>query len=164
MRRNWRLFVTITPLLQSMEGTCHGQCVLWCLLCTWCCQCLLHLSYVLLCVCFLVLSVLAAVDICVSMCVCCGAWRAPGAVSTCCTWHVCSLFVCIVMLRAHLVLLVLAALGVCVGYMWCLEHTYVLAICVVGCLARTWCKRGVALVKFQTFLISYGVTGHICIL
>ena len=46
---------------------------------------------------------------------------------------------------------------------------YVLAICIVGCLAHTWCKRGVALVKFQTFPISYGVTymyfgGHICIL
>ena len=43
-------------------------------------------------------------------------------------------------LGAHLVLSVLAALGICVGYMWC-KSTYVLAICVVGCLARTWCKR-----------------------
>ena len=59
---------------------------------------------------------------------------------------------------------VLAALGICVCYMWCLECTYVLAICIVGCLVCTWCKRGVALVKFQTFPISYGVTGHICIL
>ena len=29
----------------------------------------------------------------------------------------------------HLVLSVLAALGICVGYMWCLECTYVLAVC-----------------------------------
>ena len=97
VRRHWKLFVTITPLLQSMEGTCHRQ-------------------------------------------------------------------VCIVVLGAHLVLSVLTVLGICVCYMWFLEHTYVLAICIVGCLARTWCKMGVALVKFQTFPISYGVTGHICIL
>ena len=38
---------------------------------------------------------------------------------------------------------------------------YVLALCKVGCLGRTRCKRGVALVKFQTFPISYGVTGRI---
>ena len=97
VRRRWRLFVTITPLLRSMEGTCHGQ-------------------------------------------------------------------VCIMVLVVHLELSVLAALGICVGYMRCLEHTYMLAICIVGCLARTWCKRGVVLVKFQTFPISYGVTGYICIL
>ena len=54
---------------------------------------------------------------------------------------------------AHLARRVLAALGVCVGYM--------LALCKVGCLGRTRCKRGVALVKFQTFPISYGVTGRI---
>ena len=100
VRRHWRLFVTITHLLQSMKGTYHRQ-------------------------------------------------------------------MCIVVLVAHLVLSVLAALVVCVGYiyvLWCLERTYVLAICIVGCLACTWCKRGVALVKFKTFPISYGVTGHICIL
>ena len=38
---------------------------------------------------------------------------------------------------SHLVLSVLAALVVCVGYMWCLERTYVLAICIVGCLTCT---------------------------
>ena len=118
VRLHWRLFVTITSLLQSMEGTCHGHVcivvlvmylvlsvlallvvcvatcvcvvvlvahlvlsvlaalvvcvgymyVLWCLERNWCCQCLLYLAYVL------------------SMCVCCGAWSAPGAVSACCTW------------------------------------------------------------------------------
>ena len=62
VRHHWRLFVTITPLLQSMEGTCHGQ-------------------------------------------------------------------ACIVVFEAHLVLSVLAALVVCVGYMWYLECTYVLPIC-----------------------------------
>ena len=62
VRRHWRLFVAITPLLQSMEGTCYGQ-------------------------------------------------------------------VCIVVIVAHLVLSVLAALVIFVGYMWCLECTYVLAIC-----------------------------------
>ena len=36
----------------------------------------------------------------------------------------------------------------------------VLAICIVGCLVHIWCKRGVALVKFQTFPISYGVMEH----
>ena len=121
MRCHWRLFVTITPLLQSMESTCHRQVcivvlvhlvlsmlaalvicvgymyVLWCLERTWCCQCLLHL----------VLSVLAV----------------PGAVSACCTWC------CQCLL--HLVLSVLAALGICVGYMWCLERIYVLVICIV---------------------------------
>ena len=117
VRRHWMLFVAITPLLQSMEGTCHGQVrivvlvvhlvlsvfaalgicvgymyVLWCLERTWCCQCLLHLAYV-----FAI----------------CGAWSAP----------MCWLYV---------------ELGVqiCVGYMWC-GCTYVLAICVVGCLACT---------------------------
>ena len=30
----------------------------------------------------------------------------------------------------------------------------------MGCLVHTWGKRGVAL--FQTFPISYGVTGHVC--
>ena len=46
----------------------------------------------------------------------------------------------------------------------CTRHMcwlYVLAICIVGCLGHTRCKRGVALVKFQTFPISYGVTGRI---
>ena len=116
VRRHWSLFVTITPLLQSMEGTCHRLVcivvlavhlvhnepyvllymllhvyVLWCLLRTWCCQCLLHLSYVL------------------AICMCCGAWSAL----------MCWLYVCVVVLGAHL----------CVGYIWCLERTYVLAIC-----------------------------------
>ena len=97
MRHHCRLFVTITPLLRTMEGICLGQ-------------------------------------------------------------------VCFVVLVVHLVLSVLAALGICVGYMWCLESTYMLAICIVGCLVCTWCKMGVALVKFQKFPISYRVTGHICIL
>ena len=79
----------------------------------------------------------------------------------------CLLYVCIVVLGAHLLLSVLAELGIHIGYMcvlWCLERTYVLVICVMLCLVCTWCKRGVGLVKFQTFPISYGVTGHICIL
>ena len=46
--RHRRLLVTITPLLQSMCGS--G--ILWCLTGTWCCECLLHLAYVLaICVC-----------------------------------------------------------------------------------------------------------------
>ena len=40
----------------------------------------------------------------------------------------------------------------CVGYMYC------------GVLGAHLCKRGVAFVKFQSLPISYGVTGHICIL
>ena len=68
-----------------------------------------------------------------------------------------------------LVLSVLAALGTCVGYMcvlaiyvccgaWSAPGVVSAVICVgyiVGCLAHTWCKRGVALVKFQS---CYGLT------
>ena len=58
------------------------------------------------------------------------------------------------MLLVHLVLSVLAALVICVGYIWCLECTYVLAICgawsarmcwlyvvlrVQLCVTFTWC-------------------------
>ena len=35
---------------------------------------------------------------------------------------------------------------------------------IVGCLARTWCKRGVALVKFQTIPMLYGIMGHVYML
>ena len=67
---------------------------------------------------------------------------------------------------------VFAALVVCVGYMCCgtwvlsvlAALVYMLAICEVGYLASTWCKRGVALVKFQTCPISYGVTGCECVI
>ena len=76
-----------------------------------------------------------------AICRCCGAWSVPGAVSACCTWHVCWLYVCIVVLGVHLI--------------------HMLALCRVGCLL---CKKRVALAKFQTFPISYGVTGHVCIL
>ena len=41
-----------------------------------------------------------------AICMCCGAWSAPGAVSACCTGHMCWLYL---MLGAHL----------CVGYMYC---------------------------------------------
>ena len=63
---------------------------------------------------------------------------------------------------AHLARRVLAALGVCGAC--CTRRMCwlcVLALCKVGCLGRTRCKRGVALVKFQTFPISYVVTGRI---
>ena len=46
----------------------------------------------------------------------CGACCTPGAVSACCTWHMCWLYVCVVVLGVHLVLLVLAALGTCVMF------------------------------------------------
>ena len=36
--------------------------------------------------------------------------EAPGAVSACCTWHMCWLYVCMVVLDRHLV--------ICVGYMF----------------------------------------------
>ena len=104
----------------------------------------------------LVLLVLAILVVCVAICV------------------------CIVVRGVHLVLLMLDALCMCVGYMyvlWCLAicvycgarsapgAVYVLAICMMGCLACTWCKKRVAFVKFQTFPISYGVhfVGHVCI-
>ena len=58
-------------------------------------------------------------------------------------------------------------LVICVGYIFVcavlvFSACYIVAICEVGCLARTWCKRGVALVNFQTFPVSCGVTGHVC--
>ena len=59
---------------------------------------------------------------------------------------------CVVALGAHLVQSVLAVL-ICV-----------LVICEVGCLARTWYKRGVAIIKFQMFLILYAVTVCECLL
>ena len=49
-----------------------------------------------------------------AVCVCCGAWSTPGA-------DMCWLYACVVS--------VLAALGI---------RTYVLAICIVGCLACEW--------------------------
>ena len=45
---------------------------------------------------------------------------------------------CFVVLGAHLVPSVLAALGICVGYMWCWERTYVLAICGAGSAPMCW--------------------------
>ena len=92
VRCHWKLFVTINPLLQSMEGTCHGQ------------VCIVVL------VVHLVLSELAALVVCVAICMCCGAWNAPGdwsapgAVNACCTGHMCWLYV---VLGVHLVLSVL---------------------------------------------------------
>ena len=78
----------------------------------------------------------------------------------------------IVVLDRHLMLLVLAELVICFGYICvclvldrhlvCFSACCTVAICEVGCLARTRCKRGMALVKFQTFPISCGVTGHVC--
>ena len=55
------------------------------------------------------------------------------------------MFVCVVLDR-HLVCLVLAA-----PWLYVKWGTW-----------RARCKRGVALVKFQTVPISCGVTGHIC--
>ena len=87
---------------------------------TWCCQCLLHLAYVL------------AIHVCYDC------WSTPGAVSACCTWDMCLLYLCIVVLGTR-------------------GAVYVLPIFIVGCLAHTWCKRGVTLVKFKTFPIFYGI-------
>ena len=93
------LFVTITPLLRSMEGTCHGQVcivvfvvsvlaalvvcvaymyVLWCLERTWCCQCLLHLAYVLaLCGAWSAIWQMHHMIIPRDVFAICGAWSAP---------------------------------------------------------------------------------------
>ena len=63
IRRHWRLFETITPLLRSMEGTYHGQVcivvlvvhlvlgymyVLWYSECTWYCLCVGYMYSVVL--------------------------------------------------------------------------------------------------------------------
>ena len=66
---------------------------------------------------------------------------------------------CMVVVDRHLI--------VCVGYMFvCAVHVFsaccTVAIYEVGCLVHTRCKRGVALVNFQTFPISCGVTRHVC--
>ena len=54
--------------------------------------------------------------------------------SACCTWHMCWLYVCMVVLDRHLV--------VCVGYMFvCVVLAFsaccTVAVCEVGCLAHT---------------------------
>ena len=96
--------------------TCHMccyMCVLWSLDRTWCHQCCCTCRMCGLYVCVVVLgvhlliSVLAALGICVMFC---GAWSAPGAVSACCTCRMCLLYVCVVVLGAHLLISVLAAL------------------------------------------------------
>ena len=123
MRCHWRLFVTITPLLRSMEGTCHGQV----------CRVVLVVH--------LVLSVLAALGLGHTP------LFIPRTVSVLCVLH------CDVVCNNHsptpiyggylprtgvycgvccVVLSVLAALGMSIGYMWCMEHIYVLAICLWG--------------------------------
>ena len=85
MEHHWRLFVTITPLIQSMEGNYYGQVCIWYLLCNWCCQCLLHL-YVLANVSVVVLGAhlccqcLLHLAYMLTICVYCGAWSVPGAV------------------------------------------------------------------------------------
>ena len=86
MGHHRKLFVTITPMLLSIEGTYHGQ------------VCIMVVALHLL------LLVLAALVVCVPTCV------------------------CIVVLAVHLVLSVLAALGICLGHMY-----------VLWCLERTWC-------------------------
>ena len=66
---------------------------------------------------------------------------------------------------------VLAALVVCVAtcvcILWCLECTWC-CLCVgymySGVLGVHLVQEGSGLVKFQTFPISYGVAGHICVL
>ena len=115
MRRHWKLFVTITSLLQSMEGTCHGQvCILVPGAVSACCTCRMCCYMCVYCGACCAPGV-AALGICVATCMCCGAWSAPGAVSACCIWHMCWLCVCVVVLGAHLVLSVLAALSICVS-------------------------------------------------
>ena len=126
----------------------------------------------------LVLSVLAALGICVmfcgswsasgavsacctwhmfSVCVYCGAWSVPGAVSACCTWHMCWLYACVVVT-------------------WCcqclLHLAYVLAICGAWSASMFWyCGvLGVHLVQegsgpckipnFSHILRSYGTYMH----
>ena len=93
------LAICVCGVLDRHLVICVGYMCVWCLTGTWCCQCWLHWAYVL------------------AICMCCGAWSAPSAVSACCTLHMCCLCVCVVVLGAHLVLSVLAALGICVGYM-----------------------------------------------
>ena len=92
--------------------------------------------------------VLAALGICVGyMCVYCGARYAPGTVSACCTWHMCWLYVCILWCLTG----TWCCSACCTWHMcwlnvwvWCFTGTWyvfnaccTVAICEVGCLART---------------------------
>ena len=104
-----------------------------------CCTCRMCWQYVCVVVlgAHLVLSVLAALGHLCCLCVCVVELGAHLVLSVLAALgHLCCLCVCIVVLGAHLVLSVLAALGMCwlyvvlrvhlcVGYMWCLESTYV---------------------------------------
>ena len=83
-----------------------------------------------------------------------GAWRPPGKASACCTRRMCWLYV-----KYGGAWRPPGKASACCTRRMC--WLYVLVLCKVGCLGRTRCKRGVALVKFQTFPISYGVTGRI---
>ena len=83
------LFITITPLLQSMEGTCHG---LVCIVVLGTHLVLLVLACTVVLGAHLVLSVLTALVICVcSMCV---LWCMKRTCA-CCTWHMCWLCQCL---------------------------------------------------------------------
>ena len=119
MRRHWRLFVTITSLLQSMEGTCHGQVRIVVLIVHLVLSVLAALVlYVATCVCIvvlvahLVLSVLAALGICVGSMWClectyvfavCGAWSAPMCWLYVVQEHLCVGYMCCGVLGEHLV-------------------------------------------------------------
>ena len=103
VRRHWRLFVTNTTLLQSMEGTCYGE------------MCIVALVE------YLVLSVLAALVVCVATCVCIVVLVAHLVLSVLATLFICgATCVCIVVLVVHLVMSVLARLVVCVATCVCI--------------------------------------------
>ena len=124
------MLVTITPLLRFM---CSSG-ILWFLTGTWCCDCLLHLAYVLaICVCVvldclfdcMVTLLVKITPLLRFMCSSGILWCLTGTWCCDCLLHlayVLAICVCVV-LDWHLV--------VCVGYM-CVTGTwsYVLAICV----------------------------------
>ena len=118
-----RLLATITPLLRSMCGS--G--ILWCLTGTWCCECLLHLAYVLANVCVWCLTDTWSYVLAICLCLWCltGTWSYVLAICLC-VW-------CLTGTWSYVL-----AICLCV---WCLTGTrsYVLAICLcVWCLTGTW--------------------------
>ena len=159
--------------------------VLWCLESTLCCQFLLHLAYVLFFVVLgahLVLSVLAALGICVMFC---GAWSAPGAVSACCTRHMCYVLCCLECTWCCQCLLHLAcvlAICMCCGAWsapgavsscctWHMCWLYVVLgahLCVgykySGVLGAHLVEEESGPCKIPNFSHVLGITGHICIL
>ena len=131
------MFVVLEAhLVLSVLAVLSNVC-LWSLKRTWCCQCLLYLA-MYVCA-HLVLSVLAALsNVCLWSlkrtwcCQCllhlamyvCGPSSASGAISACCTWHMCWLYVCLWRLECTWCLS-----ACCTSFLFCLSIFFSLDFC-----------------------------------